>query len=72
MMASASGAAKSSQVVNEWEEWSERLLGTVKTRAAKEYSLMRLVEHSVSEKALEGDNYADLLGGCRCGDGGSE
>ena len=43
----------------EWEEWSDRLLGTIKTRAAKIYSLMRVVEHQVSEKALEGDNYAD-------------
>ena len=45
----------------EWEEWCERLLGTIKTRAAKVHSLMQLVEHSVTEKALEGDNYADLV-----------
>ena len=42
-------------------------LGTVKTRAAKVYSWMRLVEHNVSEKALEGDNYADLVVGADVG-----
>ena len=47
--------------VGEWEEWSDRLLGTIKARAAKIYSLSRVVEHQVSEKALEGDNYAELV-----------
>ena len=47
--------------VGEWEEWSDRILGTIKTRAAKIYSLLRVVEHQVSEKALEGDNYAELV-----------
>ena len=45
----------------DWEEWSERLLGTIKTRASKVHSLMKLVELNVSEKVLERGNYADLV-----------
>ena len=40
----------------EWEEWSQRLMGTIKTRANKVHALMKLVELNVSDKVLEGDN----------------
>ena len=42
----------------DWEEWNERLMGTIKTRASKIHSLMKLVELNGSEKVFEGSNYA--------------
>ena len=45
----------------EWDEWSDRLLGTVKSRSVEVYSMMRLVEHKITEKTLEGDDYAVML-----------
>ena len=43
--------------VSEWDEWSERLLGTVKARSTVVYDIMLLVEHKISEKMLETDGY---------------
>ena len=42
---------------SEWDGWSERLLGTVKSRSTVVYDVMLLVEHKISEKLLETDGY---------------
>ena len=46
---------------SDWDEWSDRLLGTVKSRSVEVYSMMRLVEHKITEKTLEGEDYAVML-----------
>ena len=47
--------------ITEWDEWSDRLLSTVKSRSVEVHGLMRLVEHKLTEKTLEGDDYAAML-----------
>ena len=46
---------------SEWDEWSTRLLGGIKSRSVKVHALMQLVEHKISEKILEGDGYEQVL-----------
>ena len=47
--------------VSEWHEWSDRLLGTVKSRSTVVYDVMLLVEHKLSEKLLESDGYETVI-----------
>ena len=47
--------------VADWDEWSDRLLGTVKSRSTEVYDIMRLVEHKLSEKLLETNGYETVI-----------
>ena len=46
---------------SEWDEWSDRLLATVKARSVDAHGLMRLVEDRLTEKTIDGDDYAAIL-----------
>ena len=47
--------------VSERDEFSERLLGTVKSRSTVVHDIMLLVEHKISEKMLETDGYEMVI-----------
>ena len=42
----------------EWEEWSAKFLGTIKSKSIVLHTILKSVEHQFSERELECDDYA--------------
>ena len=46
---------------SEWEEWSAKFLGTIKSKSIVLHTILRSVEHHLSERDLEADDYATSI-----------
>ena len=55
------GCANFSGRAGEWEEWSEKILGTIKAKSSVIHGLLKGIEHQMTERELEDHEYASNI-----------